>query len=74
MQKRFNEIAQSADTSVFTAFRSADWLEFKHLFAKDKNQVADSAFGINPGSANGYFLKNLAHPTKVPVVPAPIKR
>ncbi len=60
VQKRFNEIAQSADTSVFTAFRSADWLEFKHLFAKDKNQVADSAFGINPGSANGYFLKNLA--------------
>jgi hypothetical protein len=60
VQKRFNEITIGADTSVFTAFRAMDWLEFKPMFARYKTQLADSAFGISAGDTSGYFLKYIS--------------
>ncbi len=59
VQKRFNEITLEADTAVFTAFRSTDWLEYKRFFNKEKKELADSAFGLSAGDPNGYFLKQL---------------
>jgi hypothetical protein len=58
VQKRFNEITLAADTSVFTAFRATDWLEYKHFLSPLKTQVADSAFGLNGTPNSGYFIKS----------------
>ncbi len=59
VQKRFNEITLGADSSIFTGFRSGDWLEYKSLLGKEKKQLADSAFGLNAGEPGGYFFKHL---------------
>lgn len=60
LQKRFNEMTLSADTSVFTGFRAVDWLEYKSFLSNQKTQLADSAFGLSAGLPKGYFLKKLA--------------
>ncbi len=60
VQKRYNEMTLVADTSVFTGFRSFDWLEFKNVFDKQRTQLTDSAFGLTAGDAKGYFLKHLS--------------
>jgi len=59
VQKRYNEMTLAADTSVFTGFRSIDWLEFKNILNKNRTQLADSAFGLTAADPKGYFLKNI---------------
>jgi len=60
VQKRFNEMTLDADTSIFTGFRSTDWLEYKSFLSKQKKELADSAFGLAAKEPGGYFLKHLA--------------
>lgn len=60
VQKRYNEIILAADTSVFTGFRSGDWLEYKNLFNQYRTQLADSAFGLSAEDSKGYFLNRLS--------------
>jgi len=60
VQKRFNEITLEADTSIFTGFRAADWLEYKYFLNSKKSQLTDSAFGLSAGDPKGYFFKQLA--------------
>lgn len=58
VQNRFNELTISADTSVFTGFRSINWLELKPYLANRGTDVMDSVFGISHSSA-GYAFKNM---------------
>jgi len=59
VQKRFNEMTLNVDTSIFTGFRSNDWLEYKKILSKEKTQLTDSAFGLSAGAPGGYFFKQL---------------
>lgn len=59
VQKRFNEMTLNVDTSIFTGFRSSDWLEYKKILSTEKTQLTDSAFGLSAGAPGGYFFKQL---------------
>lgn len=57
-QNRLNELAISADTSIFTSFRSINWLELKPYLKNRGTDITDSIFGIsNPGKS--YAFKKL---------------
>jgi len=60
VQKRFNEIWLESDTSFFTGFRSANWLEYKSFLTIKNRQLTDSAFGLSMAEPEGYFFKHLA--------------
>lgn len=60
VQNRFNEITLSADSSIFTGFRSVNWLELKPYLQQYRNNIVDSAFGIS-ASSTGYAFKNIAN-------------
>jgi hypothetical protein len=60
IQNRYNEITLDADTSLFTGFRSINWLEVKPYLNIAKNEIMDSAFGLSTNAGN-YAFKNLAN-------------
>ncbi|MGN6353940.1 MAG: hypothetical protein ACTHLB_11160 [Parafilimonas sp.] len=49
VQNRLSELLMDADSSVFTGFRSQNWLELDQLNIIHKSTLQDSAFGL--GSA-----------------------
>ncbi len=50
VQNRLDELLMEADSSVFSGFRSMNWLELKQLGIIHKNEVSDSIFGIDASS------------------------
>ena len=60
IQNRYNEITLDADTSLFTGFRSINWLEVKPYLNDLKTDILDSAFGLSTNAGN-YAFKNLAN-------------
>lgn len=58
VQNRLNEIFLNGDTSVFTGFRTLNWLELQQYLGNKKNDVVDSIFGITAANNTGYFLKH----------------
>lgn len=52
VQNRLNELMLNADSSVFSGFRSMNWLELKQADVLHKSSLQDSIFGLN-GSLNG---------------------
>lgn len=58
VQNRFNELTLSADTNIFTGFRSVNWLELKPYLTNRGTEIMDSAFGISY-TDNGYAFKNI---------------
>src|SRR4051794_7008440 len=59
-QNRYNEITLDADTSLFTGFRSINWLEVKPFLNNRKNEIIDSAFGLSITSGS-YAFKHLGN-------------
>lgn len=47
VQNRFSELLLEADSSVFTGFRSQNWLEFDQLNIIHKTTLQDSVFGLS---------------------------
>ena len=47
VQNRLSELLLDADSSVFTGFRSQNWLEFEQLNIIHKTSVEDSVFGLS---------------------------
>lgn len=60
VQNRFNSLTLQSDSSIFTGFRSSNWLEFNQSEVRNKTALADSAFGINTSGSHGYFLNHPA--------------
>jgi hypothetical protein len=60
VQNRFNEITLSADTNIFTGFRSVNWLELKPYLQNRGTDIMDSVFGISKSYAD-YAFKNITH-------------
>ncbi len=60
VQNRLNEISLNADTSIFTGFRSINWLEVKPFLSKVKTDITDSIFGIAPTAGGSYFFQNVS--------------
>ena len=46
VQNRLNQLLIHSDTSIFTGFRSMNWLELQQLGKLQKTELIDSAFGI----------------------------
>ena len=59
VQNRLNVLFQSADTSIFTAYRATDWLEFKHINNIRKEALADSIFGLHKNSSGLASINHL---------------
>jgi hypothetical protein len=47
VQNRLSELLINADSSVFTGFRSQNWLEFEQLNIIHKSSLQDSALGLS---------------------------
>jgi len=47
VQERVNYLAMEADSTIFTGYRSMDWLELKGIPGLQKKTVADSTFGLS---------------------------
>ena len=47
VQNRLNELMFEADSSVFSSFRSMNWLELQQTGAFRKTSIQDSIFGLN---------------------------
>ncbi len=60
VQNRLNQLIINSDTSVFTGFRSMNWLELQQLNKLQKTDLIDSAFGISSPQNGGSFFNNLA--------------
>lgn len=60
IQNRYNEITLDADTSLFTGFRSINWLEVKPYLNSVRTELLDSAFGLSSNAGN-YAFKNLVN-------------
>lgn len=58
VQSRYNDLTLMADSSVFTGFRSINWLEMKP-YLNAGTDITDSIFSLNATDSKGYFLKNL---------------
>jgi hypothetical protein len=50
VQNRLNELMFEADSSVFSSFRSMNWLELKQLNIIHKSSLTDSVFGLTTAS------------------------
>lgn len=59
VQNRLNQLLLNADSSVYTSFRSMNWLELQQLGILRKTTIADSAFGLAGQPADDYFLDRL---------------
>lgn len=59
VQTRLDELLMNTDTSIFTGFRSMNWLELQQLNSIEKTDITDSAFGLSSSQGN-YFFNNLA--------------
>ncbi|MBS1730020.1 MAG: hypothetical protein JSS67_04500 [Bacteroidetes bacterium] len=59
VQSRYNDLTLMADTTVFTGFRSINWLEMKP-YLNIGSDITDSIFSINARNKSGYFFKNLS--------------
>src|SRR5690242_6427079 len=57
IQSRYNDITLNADTSLFTGFRSVNWLEVKPFLTNAKTDIIDSAFGLSTNGGNYAFKK-----------------
>jgi len=55
VQNRLNQLLMNADTSVFTGFRSMNWLELQQLNRLQKTELIDSVFGISASGQNYFF-------------------
>lgn len=60
VQNRMNELTTSADTGIFTSFRSVNWLELKSYLNNRGTDISDSAFGI-ARAGKSYAFKNLVN-------------
>ncbi len=60
VQNRLNELLMESDSSIFSGFRSMNWLELSQLNILTKTSLADSVFGINASQQPGYFLRNIS--------------
>ena len=60
IQNRYNEITMDADTSLFTGFRSINWLEVKPFLNNKKSEIIDSTFGLSTTSGS-YAFKHLGN-------------
>lgn len=60
VQNRFNELTLTADTNIFTGFRSINWVELKPYLQNSRTDIMDSAFGISM-SPRDYAFKNIAN-------------
>src|SRR5689334_7281534 len=58
VQNRLNQLLIDADSSVYTSFRSMNWLELQQLNVLHKKAIADSAFGLNASENTGYFFNH----------------
>ena len=58
VQNRLNQLLITADSSVYTSFRSMNWLELQQLNIIHKNAITDSAFGLNATDNGNYFLNH----------------
>jgi hypothetical protein len=47
VQNRLNALLMEADSSVFTGFKSQNWLELEQLHIIHKSAIEDSVFGLN---------------------------
>lgn len=56
VQNRLSELLMDADSSVFTGFRSQNWLELDQLNIIHKTDVQDSIFGLS--NASYWNIKN----------------
>ena len=60
VQNRYNEITLNADTSIFTGFRSINWIEVDPYLSNVRNNVIDSIFGLSQTPGN-YAFKNIGN-------------
>ncbi len=58
VQNRYNEITLDADTSIFTGFRSVNWIEVEPYLNNIRNNIIDSIFGLSKTPGN-YSFKNI---------------
>ena len=60
VQNRYNEITLNADTSIFTGFRSINWIEVDPYLRNVRNNIIDSIFGLSKTPGN-YAFKNIGN-------------
>src|SRR5437764_4350437 len=58
VQNRLNQLFITADSSVYTSFRSMNWLELQQLNIIHKNEITDSVFGLNVNENGSYFFNH----------------
>src|SRR6266567_3196131 len=58
VQNRYNEITLDADTSIFTGFRSVNWIEVEPYLNNNRNNIIDSIFSLSKTPGN-YAFKNI---------------
>ena len=58
VQNRLNQLLINADSSVYTSFRSMNWLELQQLHVLHKNAIADSIFGLHADENGSYFFNH----------------
>ncbi len=59
VQNRLNELMLEADSSVFSGFRSMNWLELKQTGVIHKSSVQDSVFGLDQSLKGSVGNSNL---------------
>jgi hypothetical protein len=59
VQNRLNELMFEADSSVFSGFRSMNWLELKQTGVIHKSSFEDSVFGLDQSLKNNISNSNL---------------
>ena len=59
VQNRLNELMFEADSSVFSGFRSMNWLELKQTGVIHKSSLEDSVFGLDQSLKSNISNSNL---------------
>lgn len=59
VQNRLNELMLDADSSVFSGFRSMNWLELKQTGVIHKSSLQDSVFGLDASLKSNITNSNL---------------
>jgi len=58
VQNRLNQLLITSDSSVYTSFRSMNWLELQQLNILHKNEIIDSVFGLNANENGSHFFNH----------------
>lgn len=58
VQNRLNELVSESDSSIFTGFRSLNWLELKPLNVLHKTEITESIFGLDASSSGNLYKNN----------------